>query len=68
MAYMPAPSAREFITEAAGRLIRTVRDRGVLCILDPRLRTRRYGAAFARSLPAFQPAADLDEVASFFRF
>jgi ATP-dependent DNA helicase DinG len=61
------PAAVLTLKQGAGRLIRTIRDRGVLCILDPRLTTRRYGAAFARSLPAFLPAADLDEVASFFR-
>ncbi|TDI30852.1 MAG: ATP-dependent DNA helicase [Acidobacteria bacterium] len=61
------PAAVLALKQGAGRLIRTRADRGVLCILDPRLRTRRYGAAFARSLPAFQPTLELQDVASFFR-
>ena len=34
-----------------GRLIRTKTDRGVLLVLDRRIRARRYGEAFLRSLP-----------------
>jgi ATP-dependent DNA helicase DinG len=61
------PAAVLALKQGSGRLIRTRADRGVLCILDPRLRTRRYGAAFARSLPPFQSTAELEDVASFFR-
>jgi ATP-dependent DNA helicase DinG len=60
------PEAVLSLKQGAGRLIRTRRDRGILCILDPRLTGRRYGAAFARSLPPFRPLEDLDEVKSFF--
>jgi predicted DnaQ family exonuclease/DinG family helicase len=46
-----------------GRLIRTKTDRGVLVVLDTRLRGRRYGEAFLRSLPRCtlreMPARDL---------
>jgi len=61
------PAAVLALKQGAGRLIRTRADRGVLCVLDPRLRTRRYGPAFARSLPPFQPTDRLEDVASFFR-
>ena len=61
------PEAVLSLKQGAGRLIRTRRDRGILCILDPRLTTRRYGTAFARSLPPFRPLEDLDDVKSFFR-
>jgi ATP-dependent DNA helicase DinG len=61
------PEAVLALKQGAGRLIRSRRDRGVLCILDPRLRTRRYGVAFARSLPAFTPVDDIEDVESFFR-
>ncbi len=61
------PAAVLALKQGAGRLIRTGSDRGVLCILDPRLRTRRYGTAFTRSLPDFRPAEDMDEVLAFLR-
>ncbi len=38
-----------------GRLIRSTRDRGVVCVLDSRVRTRAYGRTFLDSLPAGLP-------------
>ena len=60
------PDAVLALKQGTGRLIRTRRDRGILCILDPRLTTRRYGDAFLRSLPPFRVTRDLDEVRAFF--
>ncbi|MFQ5768086.1 MAG: helicase C-terminal domain-containing protein, partial [Acidobacteriota bacterium] len=60
------PGAVLALKQGAGRLIRTRRDRGVLCILDSRLTKRRYGAAFVRSLPPFRPETDLEAVRWFF--
>jgi ATP-dependent DNA helicase DinG len=60
------PEAVLALKQGAGRLIRTRKDRGILCVLDPRLTSRRYGSAFARSLPPFRPLDDLDDVRSFF--
>jgi ATP-dependent DNA helicase DinG len=37
-----------------GRLIRTRRDRGIVVILDPRVRTKPYGRMFLASLPKFR--------------
>ena len=42
-------------------------DRGVLAILDPRLRTMGYGRRFLASLPPAPVTHDLDAVARFFR-
>jgi ATP-dependent DNA helicase DinG len=36
---------------ARGRLIRTRRDRGIVVILDPRVRTKPYRKMFLTSLP-----------------
>ena len=47
------PRAALMLAQGAGRLIRTTTDRGVVAILDPRLRTARYGAYLMRSMPPF---------------
>lgn len=41
------------VRQGFGRLIRTKTDTGLFAILDPRLRTARYGSAIANSLPNF---------------
>ena len=61
------PDAVLALKQGAGRLIRTRRDVGILCNLDPRLTRRRYGAAFLASLPPLSRAVHLDDAASFFR-
>lgn len=45
------PSAALTLKQGFGRLIRTARDRGVVAILDARIRTKGYGKVFLRSLP-----------------
>jgi DNA polymerase-3 subunit epsilon/ATP-dependent DNA helicase DinG len=45
------PQAILRFKQGFGRLIRSRTDRGVLVVLDRRLRTRRYGDSFVRSLP-----------------
>ena len=60
------PQAVIALKQGAGRLIRSERDRGVLILCDPRLRTRGYGAAFLESLPPMRPADERDEVLAFF--
>jgi ATP-dependent DNA helicase DinG len=45
------PEAVLKLKQGFGRLIRTARDRGRVVILDPRLRTKRYGKIFLNSLP-----------------
>ena len=45
------PLAILTLLQGLGRLIRHRRDRGVLALLDPRVRTRGYGRRFLASLP-----------------
>ena len=54
------------LQQGLGRLIRHRQDRGVLAVLDPRLRTMGYGARFLASLPAAPVTQDLDAIERFF--
>jgi len=45
------PQAKMMMRQGAGRLIRTSEDRGVICLLDPRLRTKRYGEEILENMP-----------------
>lgn len=45
------PRAGLLLAQGVGRLIRSVDDRGVVAVLDPRLATARYGEVLRRSLP-----------------
>jgi ATP-dependent DNA helicase DinG len=54
------------LRQGFGRLIRGHDDRGVVAILDPRLRTRAYGRAFLHALPRCPVAEDRAAVAAFF--
>ncbi len=45
------PEAILKLRQGVGRLIRTGRDKGLVCILDNRILTKRYGKAFLRALP-----------------
>lgn len=55
------------LAQGAGRLIRTANDRGVIAVMDPRLRTKYYGRALMRSLPHVRPWDDIDQVVSALR-
>ncbi|NAZ77931.1 hypothetical protein GTQ99_21335, partial [Kineococcus sp. T13] len=44
-------AAAVMLAQGAGRLVRTGTDRGVVAVLDPRLRTRGYGRTLIASLP-----------------
>jgi ATP-dependent DNA helicase DinG len=61
------PAAVIGLKQGVGRLLRSQRDRGVLAVLDARLRTRSYGRIFLDSLPPFTRANTLAEVATFFK-
>ena len=54
------PRAALLLAQGSGRLIRTDSDRGVVAVLDPRLRTARYGRYLVASLPEFWPTTDTD--------
>jgi ATP-dependent DNA helicase DinG len=59
------PSAILQLRQGFGRLIRGHADRGVVAILDPRLRTRAYGRRFLEALPPAPLVGELDAVAVF---
>src|SRR5207244_5340617 len=60
------PLAILTLQQGLGRLIRHRRDRGVLAVLDPRLRTKAYGRRFLASLPAAPVVHELADVERFF--
>ncbi len=45
------PRAALLLAQGTGRLIRSVDDRGVVAILDPRIVTKRYGSVLLNSMP-----------------
>lgn len=53
-----ATHAALLLAQGSGRLIRRTTDRGVVAILDPRLRTARYGGYLRASLPGFWTTSD----------
>ncbi|MBI2828946.1 MAG: ATP-dependent DNA helicase [Acidobacteria bacterium] len=60
------PLAILALQQGLGRLIRHRTDRGVLAVLDPRLRTRGYGRRFLASLPPAPVTHDIEAVGRFF--
>jgi ATP-dependent DNA helicase DinG len=60
------PAAVLQLRQGFGRLIRSHSDRGVIAILDPRLRSSHYGRAFLESLPACPVTSERAAVAEFF--
>jgi len=60
------PTAVLQLRQGFGRLIRGHGDRGVVAILDPRLRTRGYGRAFLAALPRCPAVSDPAAVRAFF--
>lgn len=60
------PQAVISLKQGIGRLIRSRTDRGVIAILDPRLRTKGYGRDFLTSLPRMRITSDLNDVEALF--
>jgi ATP-dependent DNA helicase DinG len=60
------PLAILTLLQGLGRLIRHRTDRGVLAVLDPRIRTMGYGRRFLASLPPAPITYSVDEVRRFF--
>jgi ATP-dependent DNA helicase DinG len=60
------PQAIISLKQGLGRLIRSATDRGVLSVLDPRLRTQAYGRQFIKSLPPCRVTSELNEVGAVF--
>jgi ATP-dependent DNA helicase DinG len=59
------PLAILALQQGLGRLIRHRQDRGILAVLDPRLRTKGYGRRFLASLPEAPVVHDLSAVETF---
>lgn len=53
-----ATHAALLMAQGAGRLLRSVEDRGVVAVLDNRLATKRYGSFLRASMPAFWATTD----------
>jgi len=60
------PQAIISLKQGLGRLIRSTTDRGVLAVLDPRLRTKMYGQQFLKSLPPCRVTSDVADLHRFF--
>ena len=60
------PSAVITLKQGFGRLIRSLDDRGVLMLLDPRIQRQRYGRIFLDSLPPYRITQEIADVESFF--
>ena len=60
------PQAIIALKQGLGRLIRSTTDKGVLAVLDPRLRTKSYGRVFLQSLPQCRVTSRISELASIF--
>jgi len=60
------PEAIIALKQGLGRLIRSKNDRGVLSILDPRVRTKSYGRLFLQSLPPCHITKQIKDAAAIF--
>ncbi|MCL4782329.1 MAG: ATP-dependent DNA helicase [Bryobacterales bacterium] len=60
------PQAAIALKQGFGRLIRSGSDRGLLVILDNRIRGKAYGRVFLESLPPYRLTASFQEVEDFF--
>jgi len=60
------PQAVIMFKQGFGRLIRSRSDRGIVAVLDPRVRTRSYGRQFTGALPECRVTSSLSDVRDFF--
>jgi ATP-dependent DNA helicase DinG len=63
---LQVPAAVIALKQGFGRLIRSLSDRGVLVLLDPRIQRQRYGKIFLDSLPPYRLTQSLEDVEAFF--
>jgi ATP-dependent DNA helicase DinG len=61
------PNAVITLKQGFGRLIRSLHDRGVLMLLDPRVQRQRYGRIFLDSLPPYRRTEEIADVEQFFK-
>jgi ATP-dependent DNA helicase DinG len=60
------PSAVITLKQGFGRLIRSLRDRGLLVLLDNRILKKQYGRVFVESLPNYRKTTEMRVVEEFF--
>ncbi len=60
------PSAVITLKQGFGRLIRSLHDRGLLCLLDNRILKKQYGRVFLESLPPYRQTTDIADIEHFF--
>jgi len=60
------PAAVITLKQGFGRLIRSLHDRGLLCLLDNRILKKQYGRVFVESLPNYKKTTELAAVEAFF--
>ena len=63
--HLSVPEMTLTLTQAFGRLIRSVDDRGVVAILDSRLNTKGYGRKIMEALPPARRTSDIKVAADF---
>jgi ATP-dependent DNA helicase DinG len=63
---LQVPAAVITLKQGFGRLIRSLSDRGVLMLLDPRIQRQRYGRIFLESLPPYRITQSIEDVEEFF--
>lgn len=66
-ATIDVPRAATLLAQAAGRLIRSADDRGVVAVLDPRLAKARYRWDLVKALPPFTRTRHRAEAEAFLR-
>ena len=60
------PKAQVALRQGAGRLMRRPDDRGVIALLDPRIRARGWGKSVLKALPPAPVTGSLEDVRRFF--
>jgi ATP-dependent DNA helicase DinG len=60
------PAAVITLKQGFGRLIRSLHDRGLLCLLDNRILKKQYGRVFVESLPKYKRTTEMRVVEEFF--
>ena len=61
------PQAIMRLQQGCGRLLRSVTDRGVIMLADPRIHSREYGPLFISSLPPMEQVYSLSDLQPFIR-
>lgn len=59
------PQAILSLKQGVGRLIRDEQDRGVVVLMDPRVKTKSYGKSFIKSLPPMTISSDEQAIVAF---